>query len=234
VHSATIQSQEVDDMATKRSGGAAAGPGRRKKGKVAGSEEKRAEIRNAAYRCFSHGGYHKTSVEKICATLGISKGSFYWYFSGKQAVFTSILEDWAERVEIGMARQFHDALEGFDRDGSMASALVKESRRGRYIMPIWLEFLAHATRVPKLRDGLANFHTRIRDFIKQIIEPVLPDDFDDKDRDALSTVILASFIGIVAQELIDPKRANSKETLHRFMKILKYYTSEPKTTVQHS
>jgi len=108
-------------------------------------------------------------------------------------VFTSILDDWAGRVETNMARQFQDALRGPDPDSSMTNALVKEARRGRYIMPIWLEFIAQATRVPKLREGVAGFHERIRQF---------------------------------AQELVDPKRANSKETLRRFMEILKFYTSQ--------
>ncbi len=211
-------------MATKRRGDAVPGGKRRKKGKVSGPEEKRAQIRNAAYKCFSQGGYHKTSVDRICATLGISKGSFYWYFNGKQAVFTSILEDWAGRVETNMARQFAAALGDPDPDASMTNALVKEARRGRYIMPIWLEFIAQATRVPKLREGVAGFHERIRQFIKGVLTPVFPDDFSEEDRDALALVILAGFIGIVAQELVDPKRANSKETLRRFMEILKYYT----------
>jgi AcrR family transcriptional regulator len=217
--------EEVDVMATKKKGGAAPGAKRRKKSKVGGPEEKRAEIRDAAYRCFSEGGYYKTSVDRICATLGISKGSFYWYFNGKQAVFTSILDDWAGRVETNMARQFQDALRGPDPDSSMTNSLVKEARRGRYIIPIWLEFIAQATRVPKLREGVASFHERIRQFIKGVLAPVLPEDFSEEDRDALSLVVLAGFMGIVAQELVDPKRANSKETLRRFMEILKFYTS---------
>lgn len=217
--------QEVDEMATKKRGDAVAATKRRKKGKASGPEEKRSEIRNAAYRCFSQGGYHKTSVDRICATLGISKGSFYWYFNGKQAVFTSILDDWAGRVETNMARQFEAAMVDPDPDTSMTNALVKEARRGRYIMPIWLEFIAQATRVPKLREGVAGFHERIRQFIKGVLAPAFPEDFSEEDRDALSLVILAGFMGIVAQELVDPKRANSKETLRRFMEILKYYTS---------
>jgi AcrR family transcriptional regulator len=199
--------------------------GRRSKGKESGPDEKRAQIRLAAYRCFSQGGYHKTTIDKICAALGISKGSFYWYYSGKQALFSSILDEWAQRVQKDMARQFTDALAGPAPYDSVTKALEKETRRGRYIMPIWLEFLAQVPRVPKIRSGLADFHRRIRTFIKQLLDPSMPEHFGEEDRDALATVVLAGFIGVICLELVDPQGASAKDVVRRFMTILEYFTS---------
>jgi AcrR family transcriptional regulator len=185
------------------------------------AEEKRALIRVAAYRCFSEGGYHNTTVDKICESLNISKGSFYWYYSGKQAVFTAILDDWAETVEREMEAQFGNAMQGPDAYLATTAALEKEVRRGRHIMYIWLEFLSQAGRLPYVREGLASFHTRIRAVILRVLTPIFPADLSAGDREALATVILASFIGLVSQELIDPTTAGANEIIKSFMTTLR-------------
>ncbi|MBI5510690.1 MAG: TetR/AcrR family transcriptional regulator [Deltaproteobacteria bacterium] len=185
-------------------------------------EQKRAMIRVAAYRCFSEGGYHNTTVDKICESLGISKGSFYWYYSGKQAVFTSILEDWAETVEREMEKQFADAVKGANPFVALTEALTMEVRRGRHIMYIWLEFLSQAGRLPYVREGLASFHQRIRAVIVRVLAPIFPADLSQKDREALGTVILAAFMGLVSQELIDPNTAGATDAIRSFMVTLRH------------
>lgn len=192
----------------------------------AGRARKRTRIIHAAHRCFAQGGFHETTIDTICETVGISKGAFYWYFSGKQAVFSAILERWAERVESTMARQFKDALAGDDPTAAMTRALEMEARRGRMIMPIWLEFLSRVGRADDVRDGLAKLHRRIRRFVTDLLLPTLPDTFDDADRDAVSTMVLACFIGLVAQELVEPERARSRDTVRRFMRVLEYFVEQ--------
>ena len=60
--------------------------------------EKMRLIRHAAYRCFVESGYHAATVDRICESAKISKGSFYWYFSSKQSIFLDILNNWADEV----------------------------------------------------------------------------------------------------------------------------------------
>jgi AcrR family transcriptional regulator len=56
------------------------------------AEERRSEIIQAAMRCFARSGYHRTSMDDIVAESGLSKGTLYWYFKNKQALFTAMLE----------------------------------------------------------------------------------------------------------------------------------------------
>lgn len=182
-------------------------------------------IRRAARRCFAESGYHDTTVDKICDTLGISKGSFYWYFNGKEEVFLSILDNWAERVEADMARQYGSALAGPSPLISAAKTLERETRRGRYLMPIWLEFLSQVGRSAKIRDGLSNLHLRIRGFLNKLLEPTLPPNLMAEDREALSVVFLAGFMGLICQEMVDPQGANSQKAVTQFMKILEHYVN---------
>jgi AcrR family transcriptional regulator len=192
--------------------------------------EKRRQIRRAAYQCFARGGYSDTTVDQVCEELGISKGSFYWHYRGKQEVFLDILETWAAEVEQQMAEQFHRAFSDGKPYLSMTEALQREARRGRHIMPLWLEFLAQSPRVKDVRETMTKFHRRIRGSIDNMLTWVLPRAFSTRDRHSLASVILAIFIGLMLQELVDPSQAKFDDTIRRFMSALKFFVEKADLT----
>ncbi len=49
------------------------------------------DIIAAAVELFAAGGYHDTSMAKIADKAGISKGTLYWYFSGKEELFRELI-----------------------------------------------------------------------------------------------------------------------------------------------
>src|SRR6056297_1497877 len=55
------------------------------------SNNTKEEIMNAAAELFAAHGYHETSMAKIAGKAGISKGSLYWYFSGKEELFQELI-----------------------------------------------------------------------------------------------------------------------------------------------
>jgi AcrR family transcriptional regulator len=194
------------------------------------SEKKRAEIRHAAYRRFTQSGYHNTTIDDICKEVGISKGSFYWHFEGKQAIFLEILDHWAKEVEVMMAQQFHSVLVDQTPFVAMTKALQREARRGRLMMPVWLEFLAQVQRVDEVRAALKTFHQSIRESIDAMLKSILPKAFKARDRSALASVILSIFIGLMGQEMVDPQSAPFDDTISRFMSALKYYVENAYVT----
>jgi AcrR family transcriptional regulator len=56
------------------------------------SEEKRQIISNAAINEFAEFGFEASSINRIVANSGISKGSFYQYFEDKMDVFKYLLD----------------------------------------------------------------------------------------------------------------------------------------------
>ncbi|MCW4354234.1 TetR/AcrR family transcriptional regulator [Hoyosella sp. YIM 151337] len=48
----------------------------------------------AALRALSEGGLAAVAVEPLAARLGATKGSFYWHFSGRDALIEAALELW--------------------------------------------------------------------------------------------------------------------------------------------
>jgi AcrR family transcriptional regulator len=57
------------------------------------SAERKHQIHQAAMTCFASKGYHLTTMDDIAAESGLSKGSLYWYFDSKKALFLSLFKE---------------------------------------------------------------------------------------------------------------------------------------------
>src|ERR1700760_2992371 len=64
----------------------------------------RAHVIEVATRLFAEQGYDGTSIEAVQAAAGVSRGSLYHHFSGKEALFWAVLEEVGARI----ARQEED------------------------------------------------------------------------------------------------------------------------------
>lgn len=54
-------------------------------------EQRRAEILQAAFACFSERGFAATRMEDVAARAGIAKGTVYLHFPDKEALFTALV-----------------------------------------------------------------------------------------------------------------------------------------------
>ena len=59
----------------------------------------RGKIVNAAWKLFYEQGYEDTTVEEIIDLSGTSKGSFYHYFDGKDALLSTLSSLFDEKYE---------------------------------------------------------------------------------------------------------------------------------------
>ena len=58
----------------------------------------RAHLIDVATRLFTERGYDGTSIEAVLADSGVSRGSLYHHFAGKEALFWAVLEGVAAQV----------------------------------------------------------------------------------------------------------------------------------------
>src|SRR5260370_36298856 len=76
------------------------------------AEEARAARRDqiiaAAAECFARSGYHVTTMADIAEAAGVSKGTPYLYFPGKEALFIALYEEW----DCGLAARVDAAVGG--------------------------------------------------------------------------------------------------------------------------
>ena len=69
---------------------------------------RRDQIIAAAAGCFARAGYHATTMADIAAAAGVSKGTPYLYFPGKEALFIALYEEW----DCGLTARVNAAIGG--------------------------------------------------------------------------------------------------------------------------
>jgi AcrR family transcriptional regulator len=63
----------------------------------------RRRLLEAAERVFGDLGYHDASIVKVTEAAGVSQGTFYLYFGGKQEIFDVLVEDLNTRLRHAMS-----------------------------------------------------------------------------------------------------------------------------------
>lgn len=82
------------------------------------SAERRTQIIQAALVCFTRKGYNNTTMDDIVAESGLSKGTLYWYFESKDALFASALMS----VFVDVGQEAVAALEQWECHTSFGSS----------------------------------------------------------------------------------------------------------------
>jgi AcrR family transcriptional regulator len=188
-------------------------------------DDRMGQITLAAFHCFSERGFHDTRVDDICKEAGASKGSFYWYFESKEAVFLHILEVWADEVEREVMEQFRAAFEQDDPVSALLAALGREGRRGRKLLPVWLDGLVQSQRNEKLRESLAQFMARVRHALYEVIRPAFAPYHDDEQVRMIAGLLFSCFIGAVSQHLADPEGGHYDEQVRQLLVTTERFAS---------
>ncbi|MGE3148030.1 MAG: TetR/AcrR family transcriptional regulator [Pseudorhodoplanes sp.] len=109
--------------------------------------DRRAEILDAAQRCFARAGFHQASMQEICAEAGMSPGNLYRYFPSKEAIIAGICERNRSEAAANFAavNKAPDFFAGFaalgrqylversDEEIALCLEIMAESRRNREI-----------------------------------------------------------------------------------------------------
>jgi AcrR family transcriptional regulator len=88
---------------------------------VTRGEATRAQLIAIARRMFAERGYEDTSIEAVLREAGVSRGSLYHHFAGKEALFEAVAED----VETSVGEQTLAATAGTEGPvGAMRAAFL--------------------------------------------------------------------------------------------------------------
>ena len=113
-------------------------PGGRMNKNVERGQATRAHVIDVATRLFAEHGYDGTSIEAVQAGSGVSRGSLYHHFPGKEALFWAVLEDvgvWVGQQGADVARDAPDPVAAL-RAGGLAWIRLAGHQVVRQIMLI--------------------------------------------------------------------------------------------------
>jgi len=168
--------------------------------------ERRAEIIEAALSCFMRKGYANTTMDDIVAESGLSKGTLYWYFDGKEDLFEaallSIFDSLAQKSLEDMEAQ--TAADQQLRAG--ARSLVDLAREMEGYFGLMVEFWSQNQRQGEAAiEVWGDMLTQYQQAIAAVFERGdQSGTFRTVDADALAWMMMAAYDGLAAYQMIMP------------------------------
>ena len=157
--------------------------------------QKRKRIVDKAWELIAKNGYEETKVEDITRKLGISKGSFYTYFSTKDELLYEILE----KLKIGII----EYLEKINVNQTPTKILedyvkAKMNHAVKMLNNMKLDGVEKNLNNPKLRD----FFEEVRKISVDFIRTNIVDKFNRENGNKYKAEIISEFILISIEEFL--------------------------------
>jgi AcrR family transcriptional regulator len=180
------------------------------------AQDTRQRLLAAAERTFVDHGYAASTLDRIAAAAGFTKGAVYWHFPTKQALFLALLKERHGANAEKLDAIFTDCL----TLRSAAKAAAVKAAFGRYILSfestdvlplLAMELEMEARRDPSLRAEHARLVTAYEDRFAAVLErfhretghvPAIP-------LDQMATTIITMVKGFALARQNRPERAAS-------------------------
>ncbi|MFA6267615.1 MAG: TetR/AcrR family transcriptional regulator [Pseudolabrys sp.] len=166
--------------------------------------DRRAEILDAAERCFARAGFHRASMQDICAEAGMSAGNLYRYFPSKEALIAGICErNRADAVE--SFAQVDDAPDFFEALAGLAHYHLVDRTNDE--VSICAEIMAESRRHPDIAALYQTIENDIRERIAAMLKRAAGrgEIRADVDTDAVASLLMAIGDGMSWRRSVDPK-----------------------------
>lgn len=176
------------------------------------SQERRAQIIQAARACFARQGYHRTTMDDIVRESGLSKGTLYWYFSSKEALFLAILDAWWRDLAQTIQKPASDATSTVERLTAWIDALIRFLRTGLDRVQLIMEFWAEVHRSREIEQRLGQIYQERARLLADIIQQgVDRGEFRAVDPYTTAQTFLAAYDGLLLQQVLLPDRLSWDE-----------------------
>lgn len=166
--------------------------------------DRRAEILDAAQRCFARAGFHQTSMQQICGEAGMSAGNVYRYFPSKEAIIAGITErDRAEVAARLASTQFTEDF--FTTFAALARHYFVE--RSRDEVGLHAEMMAESRRNPTIAKIVGECDADVKERLVVMLRSAQArgDISRDADIGAAADMLMVIADGIWWRRAVDPK-----------------------------
>ena len=169
------------------------------------SAQRRTEILDAATACFTRRGYTNTTMDDIVAECGLSKGTLYWYFKGKDDLFNSVVSRFFE----DFARETMTALAGCETAAEQfrcgGRALARFCRQAEGLFGLFLEYCSQSEHREEASQVWASMLQQYAGLIAGLVEEgVRQGEFKPVDGEHLAWAILAAYDGLAVYVMMKP------------------------------
>ncbi|WP_028541249.1 TetR family transcriptional regulator [Paenibacillus sp. FSL R10-2748] len=166
-------------------------------------DDSRRLLIEAAVRCFSRNGFHKTGIVEIAKEAGMSAGNLYRHFPSKDAFIIALVE---EEQRHALAKMEFKETEK-DPLGQILTIITSCVSNPVYPMDqrLWIEILAEASRNKGVRHVFNQSDIIMRESFKNLLTSAIHEKQVDPDYDVetLSLWLYALIDGLIARTATD-------------------------------
>lgn len=185
------------------------------------SEERTAQIIDAAMSVFARKGLGPSRMDDIASESGLSKGTLYLYFKSKDALISAILKAVLVR-ELERSRQLLESERPFpEKLYQFTEIMVKDFQKMQPLMPIYFEFMALATRRKTVMRMLRGVFEEFLDILVPLIEEgIAAGELRSQDPKEAALAISALFEGTILIWIYAPDLVDLRDHLHTSIDLL--------------
>jgi AcrR family transcriptional regulator len=122
------------------------------------TEQRRAEILEAALHLFSSKGFHDTTMEEVAREAGVAKGTIYLYFQSKEHLLLALKRDFMQGLTDVVANIVAEAIEQIEQ-GKNAPARGEAPRTPPDYRDI----------IDDIFQGVVDYHTSRREEVEVVV-----------------------------------------------------------------
>jgi AcrR family transcriptional regulator len=171
------------------------------------SEERRAQILDAALEVFARQGFHEARMDDIAQASGLSKGALYLYYKSKDAIIGALLTSIFNIAMRGSLAVEHEDGPVRDRILEITERFAGEIDRFSRAMPVMLEFYAIAARDRTVRKYMGEILDEYAALVAHLLaQGIASGEFRGSDPHDLAVGLIAIWEGMALLWAISPER----------------------------
>lgn len=177
------------------------------------SEERRAQILDAALEVFARQGFHEARMDDIAQASGLSKGALYLYYKSKDAIIGALLTSIFNIAMRGPLAAEHTDGPIRDRIQEVTERFAGEIDRFSRAMPVMLEFYAIAARDRTVRKYMGEIFEEYSALVARLLEQGMARGEFRRggDAHALAVGLIAIWEGMALLWAMSPERVQWRE-----------------------
>jgi AcrR family transcriptional regulator len=140
----------------------------------------------AGLQALAAGGPDAVRIDPLAKSLGVTRGSFYWHFTGRDALLTALLDLWQRRAT-------DDVIERVEHHGGDPRARLRRAGALTFsaeLLPIDLAVRDWARRDPAVAERLRRVDNRRMDYLRTLFGALCADADEVEARSALAFSLL--------------------------------------------
>jgi AcrR family transcriptional regulator len=196
------------------------------------SEERKAQIVEAAVAVFSRLGFERARMEDVARESGLSKGTLYLYYESKDELIGALLEsvfDWGMRDLKNALASGGSASERLRKIGGLMSGEIEKLY---ILLPVWFEFYAVAARDEGVRRFMKSYFEEYREILAEIVhDGIQRGEFRQVDVEEVTVTLVSLFEGVTLLWAFDPKTVPIGSQIEASVRLLLEGLSDPRRVV---